>query len=238
MRELEPCVFQIDFFLSKDMGETMPGNLVRPGLPSLIVNQLFHKYKAKASKDDVEKLVAEADLPDRSLVLLTENTYHHLTYGLVKGVEEEDIGYIHIDNHHDAANLREKGEENLLFSSFVSDIGSLDSVSSILLIGAYYHSLDCISDEVMEKEDWREILREKLDDFPDKVYVSIDLDILDKSLMETSFGQGVLDLNELEDLIEIIREEKEVVAGDIYGLEKPLQKHEVETYKKTAAMLI
>lgn len=138
--------------------------------------------------------------------------YHHLTYGLCANLQEP-FGYIHIDRHSD---FGDKDSLYISMGGFVGHLLSHTNSKAGLLIGcdqrkevqtAPYTHLGELEDR----------LHRELADFPDKVYVSVDLDVLNPLEFNSGYNTGKMTVKQLFGAIDIILAKKSCIGGDIFG---------------------
>lgn len=184
------------------------------------------------------EMVSDAELPRNTLLLGSSGSHHHLTYGLVSDIDEDRIGYIHIDNHSDAPYRPEKTEKNVLHSCFTSDIYELEHVGEALLIGSSYAPFRSVSRKELLQDDYNDLVDEHLRAMPDRVYVSVDLDVLNRNHVSTRFSQGDMDFKQLEEILGRITSEKDVVGADIFGLDSPVRVLDLLTYRAVVKTLM
>ena len=148
---------------------------------------------------------------------LDNGNFHYLSYFFIERIEEE-FDLIVFDHHNDC---QEPGLIPLLScGSWV-----LDSLRDIPRLGEVYMYGPSSLPEIDSKYKEHIHLFSENDmsvDFrlPDNgrpVYISIDLDILSKSEMDTVWDQGELKLCELEKCLSILFDDCEVIGIDICG---------------------
>jgi arginase family enzyme len=181
-------------------------------------------------------------LEGKILTLYGSGYYHHYTYGLCDAISRErskDYTYLHIDNHPDSCY---NSNGHIGCGSFVEHILEEPEAKDIILIGPTNNPKEraLISQEEIvskkAKEITRKILREKQQ--PD-VYSSFDLDVLDEKEIETYYNRGILKLKHLLDLIDIMREEKNIISADILGYNGGSSNYaNLITYAALAAKLV
>lgn len=161
-------------------------------------------------------------LGKKILTLYGDGNRHHFTYGLCTEIarkKSENYMYLQIDNHTDSI----KNNDSLLYcGAFVEDILEDAGAGDVLLIGAengtnnlnrkLLSQTTLTSDRA--KEELKIELKEKL---LKNVYASLDLDLLKNTEILTSYGQGILRLCHLLDIIKTIKEEKNIISADILG---------------------
>lgn len=160
----------------------------------------------------------------RVLALYGHGGYHFFTYGLLKhaGGLVDDMGYIHIDHHHDSWFIDYK---TLSCGAFVKqiyyDTHVCDSKGRLLYLG---------NDGGASKDIWLQNalfggeltegsnLEKRLESMKvHDVYVTIDLDVMRKGEVRTAFERGNLRLNELKSILKKIKQQKRIISADICG---------------------
>jgi arginase family enzyme len=183
--------------------------------------QIFARsYRDETPENRVKKLFQGLDLPDNFLLLNGSGLYHHLTYGSVSAVEG-DVTYVHVDNHSDD---REEPDGTLTHAGFVDSISALENVENVLLYGSETDKYACFR----EKENLVERVENQ------RIYISVDLDIISETHLGSPYSQGDLEIQELLDLIDALKREAGVVAGDLVGMERPVREKDEKTYIRCA----
>ncbi len=180
----------------------------------------------------------------RKLVMYGSGFYHHFTYGLCRHADRvsEDYAYIHFDHHDDSRKLR---HNRIDCGAFVKDILEDTNASAVLYIGtnapknlpvpnklsiAEYHLR---RGKRFQKLEW------KLKNLPEEVYLSFDLDVMDKSIIGTVYDQGSLKTRELMKCISLIKRSKHIIGADVLGYRGVRGKvHGKELYKKIVNSLL
>lgn len=174
-------------------------------------------YKKKIVKR-IEEVVG--CLEGKVLTLYGYGGYHHYTYGLCNAIahkRSKNYTYFHIDNHSDA-NLK-FDNDTLGCDSFVTNILEEPGAKDILFLGNEgYENYTSIKQKVLISGNVKKILQRVLKEKPQQdVYLSFDLDILNKKDIMTPFPQGILELKHLLNILDIIQEEKNIISADILG---------------------
>lgn len=162
------------------------------------------------------------DLEGKILTLYGSGSFHHYTYGLCYAIahkRSDNYMYVHIDNHSDSI-YRENGI--IKCGSFVENIMEEPEANDILLIGAGKgenpKERKTISQKDLISKQAKDIVRKELKKKLQKdVYASLDLDILTYDDISTDFTQGILELKHLLNVIEVLKEEKNIISADILG---------------------
>ncbi|GAF74306.1 unnamed protein product, partial [marine sediment metagenome] len=165
-----------------------------------------------------------------TIVVYGHGSYHHYTYGLCRVLatrRSEDFAYIHIDQHHDMWKLY---GDSVDCSRFVQLIVEDCSLSHALLIGnknEYKIPKRFISEiknklysqvPVNElKKNLEKKLYNALKKLPDDVYISFDLDVMNKSEIQTGWPGGELIREEILQCIRVIKSKKNIIGVDILG---------------------
>ena len=147
---------------------------------------------------------------------------HSITFGAVKALKEKfpDLGVLHLDAHADV-----RANEKLDHSNVARKILELCPVSFAGIRSISVDEAEFIEEnkikifsarEIMEKRDFRGIISH----LPENIYITIDLDVLDPSIMP-SVGTpqpGGIGWYELIDLLKSAAKEKNIVGFDIVEL--------------------
>jgi len=178
--------------------------------------------------EEFESTIKRIKDPKRSvsknkiLTLYGDGTYHHYTYGLCYAIakkKSKDYLYAQIDHHTDAR-YNENGV--ITCGSFVENIMEEPGAKDIVMIGTVDGVNHMMRTHVPEKSLMRHNVRTNLANIlrakPQKdVYASLDLDILDQNEILTFYNQGSLTLEDLLSVIEVIKEEKNLISADMLG---------------------
>lgn len=180
------------------------------------------KEYGNENKNKIAEKVKNAlgPLEGKILTLYGSGSFHHYTYGLCKVIAREkskQYTYLHIDHHADS----EYDSHGFIgCGSFVENILEEPEAKDIILLGPTTNPKNraFINQETLTsknaKDTIREVLREKQQ--PD-IYLSFDLDVLDVTEIDTYYNRGKLKLNHLIDIIEVVKEEKNIISADILG---------------------
>lgn len=162
------------------------------------------------------------NLEGKILTLYGSGSFHHYTYGLCYAIahkRSDNYMYVHIDNHTDSI-YRENGI--IKCGSFVENILEEPEENDILLIGPWKgenpKERKTISQKDLISKQAKYIVRKELEKKLQKdVYVSLDLDILTYADISTDFTQEILELKHLLNVIEVLKEGKNIISADILG---------------------
>jgi hypothetical protein len=240
MQEMKPIVLKLDGLSQVTASSVSEDDyeILSPGLKARIKEKIFHTYRAGTSKNKVENLGKSTELPEKPLILNTRGTYHHLTYGFLKSTtsEDEDIGYVHIDNHSDTYTTTSSDRE-IESGSFVIDILKLPQVTDTLFVGCEFEPSSSISSNALTSESWRKRFREEVQKLPDKVYISVDLDVFPPMYINCPFGQGIMTYRQFHFLIDEIKNQKDVAGADICGIDRPHTSQDRKLYESVVGAL-
>ena len=167
------------------------------------------------------------DKLERKLVLYGSGAYHHYTYGLCNHADKisSNYAYIHFDHHHD--HYDKHGRESGLLScgAFVAELLEDTNASAAMLIGSMLGNqepvnnkiyLDMTEKHLRRRGGFRRFERE-LSEIPENVYLSFDLDVMDKKYLQSAYDQGTLKPKELFKLIDMIKKNKRIIGADVLG---------------------
>lgn len=165
--------------------------------------------------DEIALKVGYSD--KRTLGIYGSGYYHHMTYGLCRIAKELSAGftYIHIDHHNDG----EYDPSELNCGSFVHNISDDEYAKDIIFVGSYHPYATYIDNFYFRKypKDVIPLILRKIK--TDDVYLSIDLDVMDRTEVSASlcYSRGKMDKTTLLDLIEGIKSKKRIISADILG---------------------
>lgn len=166
----------------------------------------------------------------RPLTFMGSGNYHHYTYGIccLLGKIHKNYGYIHIDQHTDHANpmiFRDVQKGEITCGSFVPSLLSEANASALLLIGSTLTGGD---DKTVKGVDYWgmekfsiKYLKHVLKFFPEKVYLSFDLDVMKRKYIYTNWGNDKLTLKDVYRLITEVKKTKTIIGADILGYGDP-----------------
>lgn len=198
---------------------------VNPGGVIPEIEYFIPKVKKHADTGLTAKAISDCINTDsRVLALYGHGGYHFFTYGLLRraGGLVDDMGYIHIDHHHDSWFVDYK---TLSCGAFVKqiyfDTRVCDSKGGLLYLGndggaskGIWLQNALFGEELTEGINLEKRL--ELMKVPD-VYVTIDLDVMHKEEVRTAFERGNLRLNELNSILKKIKQQKRIISADICG---------------------
>ena len=182
------------------------------------------KYVSKANlvnfiESSISDAVKNSSKP--TLTLYGSGHYHHYTYALCRVFAKrrsKNFGYIHFDHHHDMwKDSDTKDTKQLNCGCFVKSI-KRDAAQSILTIGADNKSYNQLPYRLLDK-DPLVYLKKELEKLPQDVYLSFDLDVMRPSEIATDWPYGRLSKKVLFELIDNIKEQKNLIGVDILGFD-------------------
>lgn len=178
------------------------------------------------------ELLAGGDVPGTVWV---GTTHHHLTYGRVAGLPE-DVGYLHIDNHtDDFLRPAEEPGETVRTSRFTDQIRS--SGRDVGYLGAY--GPEAPSLDRRQTHDWEEgVWKGFMEQLPERLYVSVDMDVFDRSVYSATHSQGYLTMETFDEVCGWLDEHREVVAADIIHLDHSPPERNLEPYGRVIDRLL
>ncbi len=163
----------------------------------------------------------------RRLVLYGNGAYHHYTYGLCRLADKlsEEYGYIHVDHH---ADLILKGysrsDKNIHCGVFVHAIMQETNAEKALFIGTkktldgYDLPYPSIAEHNFMNPGGWQLLKEKLQLLPNDVYLTLDLDVMHAEEISTDYDRGTMRRTQLLQMIDIIKNSKNIISADVLGL--------------------
>lgn len=198
---------------------------------------------------NIEHISKKTDLNGgRVLTLAGAGGKHQYTYGLCKvfaDKKSKGYGYIHFDLHDDTKQIIDN--LHIGCASFVQhlleDGGKVEkifyvgccqevSLPNVIAVKNFQDKIILKNYKNVMEESARDLMA-PLKNFPEDVYVSMDLDVLEKKDIHTGFGYGKLSLEKLIQCIEIIKSEKNIIGADVLGYEtEKLMEKGTKTYKK------
>lgn len=166
--------------------------------------------------------------PKRRLVLYGSGNYHHYTYGLCRLADalSEEYGYIHIDHHSDFKNSASPLDSNVYCGSFVQAILAETNASEALFIGSRetqdFDGSKLPHPSIIERElmgsNGQKLLEQKLRALPRDVYLTIDLDVMHRDEIATSYDRGIMRKKRLMKTLDTIKQSKNIISADALGL--------------------
>ncbi|MFA5888305.1 MAG: arginase family protein [Candidatus Nanoarchaeia archaeon] len=157
--------------------------------------------------------------------------FHHYTYGLCSLADRHssEYGYIHIAHHSDYGDSDEPWLCCGGFVSFIKQYRNARRDENLLFIGnenLLFIGTDAVArlkyiSEGEIRQKGASQLEQLLDSIPNEVYVTIDLDIMHKHDAITDFTQGNLRREELNQILKLIRQRKDIIGADVLGFAQP-----------------
>ena len=143
--------------------------------------------------------------------------YHHLTYGICNQIQFP-FGYLHIDAHEDAQSRQE-----IWGGGFVEQIVNETRATAAICWGipiAYKFSWSYFHSKERERgytnlEAYEVDFLKVIDFLPDRVYVSVDLDVLKDFCSD--YTCGIMSKEQLFLSLNLIAKRKKIIGGDICG---------------------
>jgi len=219
-----------DRWIRGRMAETLPVGLRAPPAPYRALAWL-KRYETGCSTERARQLVG-ADVEDTVWV---GTIHHHLTYGRVAQLDA-DVGYLHVDNHtDDYRGPREEGGDRIRSSRFTDAIRATGRPVGYL--GAFSPeapSLDRRQTYDWEREDWTGFLEH----LPDRLYVSVDMDVFDRSVFCATHSQGHMSLEAFDALAGWLGDNRDIVAADIVAFDHGHPDANLEPYRHVLDALI
>lgn len=180
------------------------------------------------SKEAITNKIENAvkDLEGRILTLYGMGSFHHYTYGLCNTIAKKrskNYMYTHVDEHSDSLYTN---DGSLNCAAFVRNILKEPGAKSLMLIGSDIKLYDkpnyaSVYQEEITSENAKTILKEELRKKSQlDVYCSLDLDVLKKTEIKTNYPQGTLELKHLLQVLDVIKQEKDLISADILGYYK------------------
>lgn len=214
--------------LEHDTASVQIGNFFDKIWSDGIIRKYINSDEIISDKGTITKEIQRAfgSLEGKILTVYGHGDYHHYTYGLCKVIaskRSKDYIYAQIDHHTDSW---KRTDGNIRCGSFVEQILEEPEVKDIINIGTeiklgdYDHTRTIIPQNELVSKAARELLRKALREKKQKdIYPSMDLDILTKTEIAVVQGleQGILELNHLLNVVDVIQEEKNIISADILG---------------------
>ncbi len=187
---------------------------------------------------------------NKSLILAGSGNMHHYTYPICKifaDKKSKGYGYIHFDLHDDTGKIDLLDDIHIGCASFVQYLLDEDKIKNVFYVGCcqeidlpsfvwntekYSKKVKIVKYHSLENNESK-IIMTSLKDIPNDVYVSMDLDVLERKDIHTGFGYGKLSLEKLIQCLEIIKSEKNIIGADVLGYEtEKLMEKGTKTYKE------
>ena len=146
------------------------------------------------------------------LVIGGSGNYHHLTYGLCANITEP-FGYIHIDRHSD---FGDKSSEYISMGGFVEHLLTYTKAQAGLLVGCDQRA-ETPTIHYTKLGELERRMQQELKGLPERVYVSVDLDVLAPSEFYSGYETGQMTVRKLFNALDTISDQKKIIGGDIFG---------------------
>lgn len=171
-------------------------------------------YAPNINPEIVKQALEEVLTSTNPVVINGTGDFHHLTYGVCARLKEP-FGYIHIDNH---ADFGDKNDEFINMGAFVDYLLTNTHANGGLLIGCNNtYKKKCPILSYNECHTIKKQLPQYLEQLPQQVYVSVDLDVLTPETFTSGYESGQLTPEILFNILDMICEKKTLVGGDICG---------------------
>lgn len=171
-------------------------------------------YASDINPNIVKQAIEEALISINPTVINGTGDFHHLTYGICARLKES-FGYIHIDHH---ADFGDKNNDFINMGAFVAYLLTHTNANGGLLVGCNNtYSQQCPTIPYNECHTIKKQLPLYLEQLPQQVYVSVDLDVLTPETFTSGYESGQLTPEMLVDILDMICEKKTLVGGDICG---------------------
>ena len=185
-----------------------------------------------------------------SLIFTGSNMHHHLTERIIReNFTDERFFYVHIDAHRDYMNPLQIPKPE--FYAFVQHIAKLECCQGVAMVGnsalmmkeyltEIKENATVIDDTLNEKkivlaENFKGIKNISQGD----IYLSLDLDVLKRSYMETPYSsQGSMEFEELLMILRHLTENNSIIGADICGLPDKPTKEELIRVEELSDILI
>lgn len=191
------------------------------------INDTWAQTKTQARK--VGKSV-KVGKEQKVLTLYGYGGNHHITYGLCREVADErseNYAYIHFDHHMDYGHSDGSYDEHLNCGSFVRAILHESKAQALRYVGCgtkYFPDLEeirktygYVHESRLRDDGVKKSIEQLIQNTPDDVYISMDLDVLANSEMKTGFDRGDLRLGELLEALNTIGNDKNIISADVLG---------------------
>ena len=224
--------------------EKMPERIKRIQFTPEEKNQVGIKCNRSQLADFVKKAIGTED--HKNLIVYGGGWFHHYTYGLCRLADRisDNYGYIHFDHHTDFAS---PDNDSVSFAGFVDAILEDTNASKAFFVGSnvprlIQKRLFNASPGILEwqlRNPWgKSTFRRKLSKLPEQVYLTFDLDLLSENELYSDFDQGELTAQELFELVDIIKSEKEIISADVLGYSSYSRtEDELQIYGNLAEMI-
>lgn len=215
----------------------------------------------RASKTTIREAIrksVKAGKEQKVLTLYGSGGKHHYTYGLCREVADkrsEGYTYFHFDYHTDYGYTLHNGNDDILNCAEFVDVILRDSNAQALRYVGCRSSIDdgwCSVDiekigktydsdlkDQPNSKTMKKAIRRLLQNTPNDVYISMDLDVLNSDEIRTAYGNGPLSLNQLLESLDVIKTQKNIISADVLGYSTEWRRHEKSllTYARIVEMV-
>lgn len=217
--------------------------LIKDLYPDITEVRKISNKLAHASKNAIRKAIRKSvkvDEEQKVLTLYSSGGMHHYTYGLCREVADkrsESYAYFHFDHHPDYGYssidrfssidrkilncgafvrhiLRDSNAQALRYVGCRSLVDDEWCSSDVEKIGKTY---DSDYKDRLECNGVEKTMERLLQNTPNDVYISMDLDVLKPEEIQTSYGNGPLLLDQLLESLDGIKRRKNIVSADALG---------------------
>ena len=137
------------------------------------------------------------------------------------------MAYAGFDAHHDCWDDSDREDNQTLWcGGFVRSIRR-DCAAQVLTVGTQNSPYREVG-RFTQQEHMPVLLKEKLMDFPNDVYLSFDLDVLDPAIMLTDWPDGIMQIESLINCIDEIKKAKRIIGADILGFSGDKMRKEMQ----------
>jgi arginase family enzyme len=189
------------------------------------------------------------------LTLYGTGKLHHYTYGLCTEVADKrsnEYSYFHFDAHNDSEDIPSEvlNPRTLNYGNFVPRIMKDSKAKSVRYVGSVIcHILPFISQTTknvrcISNVENVDALKKILENLPNDLYMSTDLDVLaGHYAVDSDFqGAGRISVDTLIDCYEVLKKYKNIISADILGYSRSGQNWRdsmtLEAYAKIAKVII
>lgn len=238
---LKPVVLELDepaTNIGEFFDQLIPGGVERrqPSTKGTALGGRKGHIDPKSSSQEVRDMILDTVPQGSNLVMYGHGRYHHFTYGLCTEIadrQSDEYVYIHIDKHHDSY-LEHDGYFDC--GSFVRNILQDSNAKKVRYIGSKLpyelnatlewtpipeDTIRCMWGTDLDRENYQKALVDLLSGTPEDAYVTIDLDVMLAESVTTGtgeeWGNGTLDLETLEKMLDYIMARKRIIGCDIIG---------------------
>ena len=181
-------------------------------------NGYCDEFALEILKEKVQAIKAEG------IHFIDSGNYHYVSEVWIDKIKE-DFNLIVFDHHSDM--IKPVFGDILSCGSWIMDVVEHNNyLKKVLIIGLsrdqkktilnkYQDKVICICDDEL-KSNIKEVIYKSISDkYP--VYISIDKDVLDKKVVNTSWDQGKMDFKALKDILHMIISKYKIIGIDICG---------------------